>query len=299
MNEREVYRRLAEDMAADRPVALCTVVFTRGSVPRRPGSKMLVYEDGSFFGTVGGGQLEARVLVAAREALQDGRPRYLSYNMVDPERGDPGVCGGEVHVYVEPILPPPTLLVIGAGHVGRAVVRMGKLLGWRVVLADPREAWCNPEVLPDADAYIVAPPAEMPARLPLTRHTYAVLVTPGTDWDVELLPALLQSPIAYIGIIGSRRRWQTTRRRLMEEKGIPEEALARVVSPIGLEIGAETPEEIAVSILAQVIGIYRGVFTSTGEPIADRRRTTEALRVPSLLSESPEHAGPASSASPK
>ncbi len=268
MQEQDLYRRLAEDIAQGRPVALCTVVFTRGSVPRRPGSKMLVYPDGSFVGTVGGGQMEARVLQAAQEALQDGRPRYLTYNMIDPNRGDPGVCGGEVHIYVEPNLPPPTLVVIGAGHVGRAVVDLGRWLGWQVVLADAREAWCNPQKVPGADAYIVQPWEALARHLPLHERAYVVLVTAGTDYDLVLLPEILRSPVPYVGVIGSKRRWATTRRRLIEEKDLPSALVDTVVSPVGLEIGAETPEEIAVSILAQVIGVFRGTFPRRQGPVA-------------------------------
>lgn len=272
MDERQIYQQLAQDVAQDRPVALCTVVMTRGSVPRRPGSKMLVYPDGSFQGTVGGGELEFRVRQAAQEALQDGHPRYLSYNMVDPKKGDPGVCGGQVHVYIEPVLPPPTVVVIGAGHVGRAVVQFTKALGWRAVVCDQREEWCNPQQVPGADRYLVVPPAELPQHLEITPRTYLVLVTPGTQVDVEALPTLLRTPAGFIGVIGSRRRWATTRKLLIEQ-GVPPQELDRVVSPIGLEIGAETPEEIAVSILAQLIALHRGVQhpqstpTTLGEPV--------------------------------
>ncbi len=267
MDEREVYLHLAKDVEQDRPVAFCTVVWTRGSVPRRPGSKMLVYPDGSFEGTVGGGELEYRVRQAALEALQDGRPRYLTYNMVDPQRGDPGVCGGEVHVYIEPVLPPPTLVVVGAGHVGKAVVHLARWLGWRVVLYDQREEWCNPEKIPGAHRYIVAPPQKLRRHLEVDHRTFFVLVTPGTQVDVEILPEILATPAPYVGVIGSRRRWATTRRTLMEDKGLPEEVVDRVVSPIGLEIGAETPEEIALSIMAQVVGVFRGALEPRAQDV--------------------------------
>ncbi len=280
MDERRIYQRLAEHIAADRPVALCTVVWTRGSVPRRPGSKMLVYPDGAFEGTVGGGELEHRVRQAALEALEDGRPRYLTYNMVDPARGDPGVCGGEVHVYIEPVLPPPTVVVIGAGHVGRAVVELARWLGWRVVLYDQREEWCNPEKIPGADRYLVTAPDELLQHLEVTPWTYFVLVTPGTQVDAEVLPVLLPTQARYIGVIGSRRRWATTRKILIEEKGIPADLVDRVVSPIGLEIGAETPAEIALSIMAQVVGVHRGALEPKPDvPPRESAPEREAKRV--------------------
>ena len=130
--------------------ALCMVVRSKGSTPRHTGSKMLVYPDGSIVGTVGGGELENRVIAEARQAILDGQSRLLEYDLSDPARGDPGVCGGQVEVFVEPVLPKPTLIVIGAGHVGRAVVHLAKWLGFRVVVNDDRAEFCTPEATPEA-----------------------------------------------------------------------------------------------------------------------------------------------------
>ncbi len=251
-----VYARLAEWIAQGEPVALCTIVRSRGSTPRHVGSKMLVLSDGRIEGSVGGGQLESRVIAEALDALRDGRPRTLRYNMVDPARGDPGVCGGELEVFVEPILPPPVMVVIGAGHVGKAVAHLAKFLGYRVVVSDDRPEFCTPDHIPDADEYVVCPLAELPQRITITPWTYLVLTTRGVPIDVPGLPPLLDTGAAYIGVIGSRRRWATTRKQLLAA-GVPEEKLARVVSPIGLDIGAETPEEIAVSVMAQIVQMRR------------------------------------------
>jgi xanthine dehydrogenase accessory factor len=238
-------------------VALATVVRARGSVPRHAGAKMLVYEDGHFSGTVGGGEMEARVLVAAREALDDGETRVVPYSLVEPQRGDPGVCGGEVEIYVEPYLPPAMVYVIGAGHVGRAVASLAHWLGYRVIVADDREELASPDHVPDADVYL---PGALPAALarqPLNRSTFVVLLTRNVLIDREILPAILDSPAPYIGIIGSRRRWEHTK-ELLREDGVDEALFARVHSPVGLELHAETPEEIAVSIMAQIIQARRG-----------------------------------------
>ncbi len=218
---------------------------------------MLVYPDGRTEGSVGGGELEGRVVAAAHAALLDGKPRTLEFSMVDPGRGDPGVCGGTMTVFVEPIQPPPTLIVIGGGHVGRAVVHLAKWLGFRVVISDDRPEFCSPESVPGADTYLCCPIADLPSQYPISNTHYLVLTTRNVMVDVSGLPALLETPAAYIGIIGSKRRWKTTRNKLLE-MGVPEETLKRITSPMGLELQAETPEEIAVSILAEIILLRKG-----------------------------------------
>ena len=190
--------------------ALCTVVRSEGSTPRHTGSKMLVLADGSFVGTVGGGDLEHRVLDEARMALSDGKPRLLRYSLASPERGDPGVCGGQVEVFVEPLLPAATLVVVGAGHVGKAVAHLAKWLQFRVVVSDDRPEFCNRDAIPDADEFLVCPMKDLPDRLRFDARTYVVLTTRGSSVDVAGLPALLRAPAAYIGVIGSKRRWATT-----------------------------------------------------------------------------------------
>ncbi len=243
--------------------ALCTVVKSEGSTPRHVGSKMLVYPDGKFIGTVGGGDLEHRVLDEAWMAISDGEPRLLHYNMADPSRGDPGVCGGQVEVFVEPILPTPTVVVIGAGHVGKAVVHLAKWLGFRVAVSDDREEFCNPETVPGADSYHPVPMEKLGEQISINKRTFLILTTRGSNVDAAGLPALLDSPAAYIGVIGSKRRWATTVKAL-KDKGVSEELMSRVHSPMGIELEAETPEEIAVSIMAEVLMIRD---KGTGKPM--------------------------------
>jgi xanthine dehydrogenase accessory factor len=249
---RTIYQAVAEVERNNLLAALCTVVRSRGSTPRRAGSKMLVYADGSLLGSVGGGEMEGRVIAEARQAMQDGKARLVEYEMSDPSRGDPGVCGGQMEIYVEPLIPKPTLVLVGAGHVGKAVVHLASWLGFRVVVSDDRAEYCTPEAVPGADEYHPVALAELASRLAINPWTYFVLTTRGVDIDVPGIPSLLESPAAYIGIIGSRRRWNTTRQQLLD-KGLPEEALKRIHSPMGLELQAETPEEIAVSIMAEII----------------------------------------------
>ena len=252
-----VYKALAKLEEENEAGALCTLIRSQGSTPRHSGSKMLVYQDGSIIGTVGGGEVENRVIEEAVQSIKDGKPRLLEYNMSDPERGDPGVCGGQMEVFVEPIQSKPTLVIIGAGHVGKAVAHLAHWLGFRVVINDDRPEFCTSEAVPDGDEYLPAPLAELPQRLKITPWTYLALTTRGVNIDVQGLPALLETQAAYIGVIGSQRRWSVALKQL-SEMGVPEEKLKQVRSPIGLELNAETPEEIAVSIMAEIIMLRHG-----------------------------------------
>lgn len=247
-----IYQALSELEKKNEAASLCTVISSEGSTPRHVGSKMLVYPDGNFIGTVGGGELESRVIKTALEALKSGNVQTLSYSMVDPNRGDPGVCGGTVEVFVEPIFPPATLVVIGGGHVGKAVVHLAKWLGFRVAVNDDREEFCNPGSVPGADAYYPVEMAQLVNQFKVTHQTYLVVTSRGSGIDAKGLPSLLESDAAYIGVIGSKRRWMTTVKAL-KEQGVAEELIAKVHSPMGLELNAETPEEIAVSIMAEIL----------------------------------------------
>jgi len=257
------FSRLADLEQKGKPVALCTVVRATGSVPRHAGSKMLVFADGSIEGSIGGGEMEGRVIAAARQTLSDGEAQVLSFSLSDPSQGDPGVCGGEVEVFVDPIGTRPMLIVFGGGHVGKAVIHLARWLGFRTVVADDRPEFASPDAIPYAEEHLVCALSELPQRVTINGQTYLVLTTRGVPVDVEGLPALLDSPAAYIGVIGSRRRWETAAAEL-EAKGVPREKLDRVTSPMGLELNAETPEEIAVSILSEIIRNRRG---GSGEPM--------------------------------
>jgi xanthine dehydrogenase accessory factor len=260
-----LYQSIADLESAHQPAALCTVVKTSGSTPRHTTSKMLVYPDGHILGTVGGGELENRVRKEALASLQDGKSRLLSYAMTDPARGDAGVCGGQVEVFVEPILPAPMVVVLGGGHVGKAVAHLAKWLGYRVAVSDDRPEFCTSQSNPDADEFHNCAIAELPLRISITPQTVLVLTTRGNSVDIAGLPALLESQADYIGVIGSRKRWSETVKKL-NEAGISDEQLKRVHSPIGLGIGAETPEEIAVSIMAEVL-MLRG--SGSGRPMQE------------------------------
>ena len=247
-----IWKSVAEIEENQQAGVLCTIIRSQGSTPRHAGSKMLVKSDGTIIGSVGGGELENRTIAAALELISVGKPGWLEYSLDDPAQGDPGVCGGQVEIYMEPIIPKATLVIVGAGHVGQAVAHLAKWLDFRIVVSDDRPEFCNPETIPDAEEYYPIPLEKLPEKINITPWTYVVMTTRSVDIDVPGLPGLLDSPAAYIGVIGSRRRWETTRKQLISA-GIAAEDIDRVRSPMGINIHAETPEEIAVSIMAEII----------------------------------------------
>lgn len=274
MERAKVHLSLADLEKNNAAGVLCTIVRSQGSTPRHATSKMLVYPDGSIVGTVGGGQMESWVIAAAVEALKEGQSRMLEYSMSDPARGDPGVCGGQVEIFVEPILPKPTLLLVGSGHVGKAVAHLADWLGFYVVVSDDRPEFCTIEAVPAGKKFFPIPMAELPSQFEITPWTYIVLTTRGVNIDVPGLPGLLNSQAAYIGVIGSRRRWSVARKELLAN-GVAEEKLNRVRSPIGLELNAETPEEIAVSIMAEIVMLRRG---GNGQAMSSSQGTASASK---------------------
>lgn len=259
-----VYAALAAAHQDQTAVALATVIQTQGSMPRHAGSKMLVRMDGTVVGTVGGGAMEARVIEEALAALRDGETRLRSYILNNLDDGDPGICGGSAQIFIEPVGYLPTLLVIGGGHVGKALAELGKWSGYRVILSDDREAYCNPEYVTGLDQYVVCKPSEIVQCVTITAHTYIAAVTRGLPVDLELIPTLLATEAGYIGLIGSRRRWALTVKALAERFGLTLAQLSRIHAPIGLELEAETPQEIALSIMAEITMIRRG---GTGQPM--------------------------------
>jgi xanthine dehydrogenase accessory factor len=232
-------------------------VRVEGSTPRDVGSKMVVYADGRTEGTVGGGKMEALVTEAAAEAIAQGASRMVHYDLRDLELGDPGICGGAIDVFVDVTVPSPTLLLAGAGHVAMPVAEIGYMCGFRVVVVDDRADMASEERFPHAAERIAGDIVEALTAYPVTPNTYVVIVTRGHALDEEALRAVIDSEAAYVGMIGSRRKVRVILGHLRED-GIDEALIDRVHSPIGLDIGSETPAEIAVSILAELIRERRG-----------------------------------------
>jgi xanthine dehydrogenase accessory factor len=213
---------------------------------------MLVRPDGSTLGTIGGGRVEQAILQDALGVLARRTAETRSYELRDPERGDVGICGGSMTVYLEPHMAPHTVFVVGAGHVGRAVVDLASWLGYRTVVVDDRAELVEPDAQPNADVRFAGTVAEALDQHPVTEDTSIVVVTRSHELDAEIVPLLVDTPARYIGVMGSRRRWQATR-QVIEDGDVDTAAVERVHNPIGLDIGAESVEEIAVSILSEVI----------------------------------------------
>lgn len=269
----EVYAALLQVQKDGIPAVLATVIETNGSMPRHAGSKMLVYDDGTIVGTIGGGAMESLVIKEALETLKDHQSRTNTYSLNNLEDGDPGICGGTAKIFLEPLGVPPTLLVIGGGHVGKALAELGKWGGYRVILSDDRPEFCNDTYVPGLDKYIVCKPGNLVEQVSINSQTYIAAVTRGLPIDVHLFPPLLATSAPYIGLIGSRRRWALTIRALKDEHSLTDEQLSRIHAPIGLELEAETPKEIAISILAEIIMVRRG---GTGEPMKWLGKVEEA-----------------------
>ncbi len=250
----DIFEKLATAKKTGQAVCLCVVIETQGAVPRHAGSKMLVYADGSTYGSVGGGQVENETLTAALRTLKTGKPEILHYTLDSTEKEAVGVCGGDVTVYIEPQSVRPVLLILGAGHVGRSVAKFAQFLDFRVIVSDDRVELCSSEEISGEVEFLPIPMEEIPLHLEIDEQVYVVGLTRGSDVDAAGLPAILEYTPAYIGLIGSRKRWEATRNALLE-KGIASEKLEQIKSPIGLAIGAETPDEIAVSILAELISV--------------------------------------------
>ena len=259
--DRDIAAGLVE--ALDRGVAavVASVVNTNRSVPRHVGAKMMIDAHGVQIGTIGGGEMEAQVCGAALEMMAGGSSEKaengrMSFDLLDPARGDPGVCGGSVSVHLEVFMPKPHLVVIGCGHVGTAVIELAHWLGFRVTALDDRDELTDPSRLPDADAVLSGPLDRSLPEAGIDDQTHVVLVTRNVTVDATVLPVVLETPARTIGVMGSTRRWATTTRQLAE-LGVTEDQLDRITSPIGVDIAAETPAEIALSIMTELVEMRR------------------------------------------
>lgn len=254
MTELELYEEMVRLTRLGEPFALATVTAHHGSSPRKSGTKMLVRLDASSLGTVGGGRIEKETIEAALATLADGQTRTLEFTLTE-EHGY--ACGGGMTVFVEPQGRRPLLVMFGAGHVGRAVTALAHNCGFRVIVVDERQECATTSLLPGADQVICAPVADSFAGLRLDRESFAVIATPGHLYDFDAVRGCLSTKAGFIGLLGSRRK-RATLLQTLEAEGFDETQLQRIITPVGLDIGAQTPEEIAVSIIGQLIAIRRG-----------------------------------------
>jgi xanthine dehydrogenase accessory factor len=253
----DIYQEIVRIKAEGEEVALVTVVSASGSTPREEGTKMLVRADGSILGTIGGGSLEAQVIEEAVKVIKQGKPKRLHMSLTAKAAEEAGmVCGGELEVFIEPILTTPTLYIFGGGHISLTLAKMGKLLGFKIAVIDDRAEFASPNRFPEANVLLAEDFSESFSRLKIDKSSYIVIVTRGHQHDELVLTWAVGTPAKYIGMIGSKTKVETVFSHLLA-KGISREQLARVHAPIGLEIQAQTPEEIAVSILAEIIKVRR------------------------------------------
>jgi xanthine dehydrogenase accessory factor len=253
----DIYEEIVSLRRAGRRGALATIVNVRGSIPSFQTAKMLVRDDGSISGTIGGGCVEAEVWQAAREVMEQEKPRTLTFNLNQNPKYDTGlVCGGTLEIFVEPVLPASVLYLFGAGHVAYNLYKVARIAGFEVVVVDDRETYASCERFPEAREVIAEDFDKATARLSVPESAFIVIVTRGHRDDMRVLRWAVGTPARYVGMIGSKRKVISIYKEL-EKEGIPPESFNRVHAPVGLDIGAVTPEEIAVAIVAEMIAVRR------------------------------------------
>lgn len=258
----DIYQEIIRIKSEGEKAAVATIISIQGSTPREVGSKMLVRSDGSILGSIGGGNLEAKVQEEAIKAMKEGKSKVLHFDLTGKESSEGEtietgmICGGVSDILIEPIFSEPTLYIFGAGHISLYLSKIGKMVGFNVVVVDDREEFANKERFPEAnDIYAEDFQAVFP-KLKLQKPYYFVIVTRGHRYDQDTLEWAIGTEPKYIGMIGSRTKNRTVFSNL-QKKGMPKEQLEHVHAPIGLNIGSETPEEIAISIIAEIIQVRR------------------------------------------
>ncbi len=253
----DVYDELVRLRRAGQKCALATIVQVRGSIPSYESAKLLVREDGSMTGTIGGGCVEAEVWNAAREVIETGKPRHLSFSLGQDAAYDNGlICGGQLDVFVEPIVPQPRAFIFGAGHISKSLSKVATLAGFATVIVDDRESFANRDRFPEADEIRAGEYEQIFPDLDVNGTGYIVIVTRGHRDDMRVLRWAVGTPARYIAMIGSKRKVISVVKEL-EKEGIPRQAFERIFAPMGFEIGAVSPEEIAVSVVAEMIAARR------------------------------------------
>ena len=250
----DIYEEVVRLRRLGQKCALATIVQVNGSIPSYESAKLLVREDGSMLGTVGGGCVEAEVWNAAREVMETERPRQMNFSLGQDAAYDNGlICGGQLSVFVEPVVPQPRVYIFGAGHISKSISKVAVFAGFSSVVVDNREAFANRERFPEADEVFAEEYEEVFPK----RRRYLVIVTRGHRDDMRVLRWAVETNAKYIAMIGSKQRKVIGVVKELEKEGIARAAFERVFAPMGLEIGAITPEEIAVSVVAEMIAVRR------------------------------------------
>jgi xanthine dehydrogenase accessory factor len=266
---KDIYEEIVDVRSRGNRAAMATIIARKGATPRKDSAKMLVYEDGHQLGSIGGGAIEAEVRQTAQAIIESGKPQLLTFDLksVDSEESAL-VCGGSMEVYVEPILPDPTLFIFGSGHVAKAVAEVAALTGFRVAIVDDRAKYANSERFPNADSFHVDAWESVMGKIQLNENSYLLIATRSHQSDLLCLRFALSSTARYIGVLGSLKKTKILFEILVKE-GRDSSDLDRVCVPVGIDIGAETPEEIAVSIIAEMIAARKN---------RDIRRMKDAVR---------------------
>jgi xanthine dehydrogenase accessory factor len=274
----EVLSALSDAMARGETVALVTIVEAKGSTPQRVGARMVVHADGRIVGTIGGGCYESDAFGRAREIIRSRAPQLVRYDLTDDFAAETGlICGGQMQVFIEPIDPAPALYILGAGHVGLQLGRLAPGLGFRVHVVDDREKFSNRERFPEAEEVVVDDIPEWIANTALPESAMVVVLTRGHRQDYDAVRALAGRKLRYVGLIGSRAKVAKLVERGLEE-GLSADWLRAVHAPVGLDIGAVTPEEIAVSILAELVAVRRGKIKDPAVEALSMKWTAPGLR---------------------
>jgi xanthine dehydrogenase accessory factor len=258
----DVFEEIVRLRRLGQKCALATIVDVRGSIPSYESAKLVVREDGSMAGTIGGGCVEADVWTAAREVIQTEKPQRLTFNLGQDAAYDNGlICGGQLEVFIEPVLPVPRAYVFGAGHISRSLSKALALAGFAPVVVDDRESFASRERFPDAVEVHAAEYEEAFPRLGIGENGYVIIVTRGHRDDMRVLKLAISTPARYIAMIGSKRKVIGVIRELVKE-GVPRSAFERLHAPMGLNIGAVSPEEIAISVAAEMIAVRRNAASA-------------------------------------
>ena len=249
----DIYEKLEALQGKNTPCAIAIVVESSGSTPAKIGSKILVTSNGLVAGTVGGGSLESKIIDMCKISIKDGQTKTVPF--LFDEKHD-YMCGGNILVYIEPILGTHTIIIAGAGHVGKALSHIAKFCGFNIVMIDDRNDFANAENIPDADRIIVGPYVESFNSLEISKRTFIVIVTRDHKFDYEVAGCALKTDAGYVGLMGSKSKKRVLFNKL-KEAGFEDEDLERLIIPIGLSIGSTTPEEIGLSIMAQIISYLK------------------------------------------
>ncbi|MBZ5601088.1 MAG: XdhC/CoxI family protein [Acidobacteriia bacterium] len=266
----DIYDEIVRLRKIGQKCALATIVQVRGSIPSYESAKLLVREDGSMLGTIGGGCVEAEVWTAAREVIETEKPKHLTFSLGQDAAYDNGlICGGQLNIFVEPVIPQPRAFIFGGGHVSKSISKVANLAGFATVIIDDREAFANQERFPEADETYADEYEAVFPKLTVTSSSYLVIVTRGHRDDMRVLRWAVATPAKYIAMIGSKRKTISVIHEL-EKEGFPRSTFEKIFAPMGLEIGAESPEEIAISVVAEMIAVRRG-------PDADWRSLSKSI----------------------